>query len=65
MILKFGKEYVIECDVCGTETEEGFESFGEAVEFKRTKSNGWISRKVDDNWEDLCSDCKEDFNKGE
>lgn len=48
-------EVELECDVCG-ETEE-FECFEDAVDFKRDKSNGWKSAKVDDDWYDLCPEC--------
>lgn len=31
-------------------------SFAEAVQIKRDA--GWISRKVDGEWEDVCTDCQ-------
>jgi hypothetical protein len=45
------------CDICGEETNKGFDSFSDAVAFKKDKSNGWKSRKVKDEWEDICPDC--------
>lgn len=50
--------YVIECDECGEESE-GFDDFYDAVEWKKDRSNGWRSRKVDGDWQDLCPECAE------
>jgi len=50
-------DYSLLCDECGTEADEEFESFEEAVYFKKDKNNGWHSVKTDDEWEDLCPDC--------
>lgn len=48
-------------DICGEETNEGFDSFYEAVEFKKNKSNGWISKKDSKGqWKDICPDCQEE-----
>jgi hypothetical protein len=49
--------YDIVCDNCGEETNEDFDSFQEAVEWKKDKSNGWKSKKVNGKWEDHCPEC--------
>jgi len=50
-------EVYLECDVCG-ETEEGFDTFYDAVEFKRDKTNGWRSTNINGAWHDMCPNCK-------
>ena len=50
-------DYSLLCDECGEEADEAFESFSEAVEFRKNKENGWHSVKYEDEWEDLCPDC--------
>jgi hypothetical protein len=50
-------DYSLICDECGTEADGVFDSFEEAVAFKKDKNNGWHSIKTDDEWEDLCPDC--------
>ena len=66
MISGFSGIYQLECDICGQEADEEFDSFMDAVEFKKDKCNGWTSRKVDSVWtsrkadsvwEDVCPDC--------
>ena len=42
-------------DCCGARLPGG-ESFAEAVQIKRDA--GWIGRKVDGEWEDVCTDCQ-------
>lgn len=54
---EFGGLYVLECDVCGVDSGELFDEFLEAVEWKRDKSHGWSSRRIDDDWEDICEEC--------
>lgn len=51
--------YTVTCDACGEECNENFDTFGEAVEFKKDQSNGWHSVKDGDGWEDICPDCWE------
>lgn len=48
--------YCLTCDICGEEVD-GFDDYYDAVEYK--KDNGWISRKIDGEWHDICPDCKE------
>lgn len=49
----------ITCNICGAETNEGFDSFSEAVAWKKDKANGWKSRKnAKGQWEDVCPDCQ-------
>lgn len=43
------------CDVCGTEVEESFFDFDEAVDYKKT--NGWKSKRYGGDWVDVCPDC--------
>ena len=49
--------FELECDVCGKTANKSFDSFNEAVKWKR--DNGWTSRKEGDQWLDVCPDCKE------
>ena len=49
------RQFTPVCDCCGTRLPGG-ESFAEAVQIKRDA--GWISRKVDGEWEDVCTDCQ-------
>lgn len=51
--------YIIECDNCGDE-EGTFESFEDALDFKRDRVYGWRSRRCNGDWEDLCPDCAEE-----
>ena len=53
----FSGIYSLECDECGDEAEEDFDSFYEAVEWKKDKTNLWSSRKTKGGWEDLCPKC--------
>lgn len=43
MIDKAYGKYEVSCDVCGELAEEKFNSFQDAVDYK--KSNGWKSQK--------------------
>jgi len=62
MINTFSGIYQIECNMCGGLAEEDFDSFREAVEYKKDKNNGWISRKNElDEWEDICEECKKNM----
>jgi len=42
------------CDVCQTELGR-FDTFEEAVRAK--KEAGWISRKINGEWNDICPSC--------
>jgi hypothetical protein len=54
----FGMDsFVLTCDICGEEANEMFDTFQEAVDFKRDRENGWISRKTSGEWEDVCPNC--------
>lgn len=59
MIDKNGRMFLLICDVCGEEADKQFFDFYDAVEYKKDKDNGWISRKTDDGWQDICPECKE------
>lgn len=53
-IERFYGHYTVVCDTCGNELR-GAESFDEARRMKHDA--GWQSRKVNGEWEDICSDC--------
>jgi len=55
MICKIGDRYILVCDICGTEDDETFYDFYDAVE--RKKVNGWKSQKYRGEWEDVCPEC--------
>lgn len=59
MIDKSSGMFSLICDVCGEEADKQFFDFYAAVEYKKDKDNGWISRKTDDGWQDICPECKE------
>ena len=52
---RYYRQFTPVCDCCGTRLPGG-ESFAEAVQIKRDA--GWISRKGDGEWEDICTDCR-------
>jgi len=52
---EIGKHYLV-CDICGDYEE--FDTWGEAVDFKKTE--GWGSKKTKQGWMDFCPNCKED-----
>ncbi len=49
--------YSLTCDICGSEADETFFEFYDAVEYK--KQNGWRSQKHRGEWEDVCPECQE------
>jgi hypothetical protein len=51
------KMHIPTCDICGKQLAEEW-TFQEAVEAK--KNAGWCSRKIDNEWIDICDDCKWD-----
>ncbi len=53
-----GDGFTLTCDECGEECDEYFEDFTDVVNFKRDRSNGWTSRKLDGEWQDLCPSCR-------
>lgn len=53
MIDRFGRQYVLSCDVCGEEIT--FYEFDEAVDYKA--ANRWHSKRYGDDWVDVCPDC--------
>jgi hypothetical protein len=59
MIRKYGEDdFRLICDHCEDECDEFFETFYDAVEYKKDKSNRWRSIKIDDDeWWDLCPSC--------
>ena len=65
MIYKIDElNYTLECDSCGEEHTEYFETFFEAVEYKKIKEHGWRSFKNKrGEWEDACPTCVEQFIK--
>lgn len=63
MLGKEGGLFYIRCDVCGERTDELFYDFNEVAEYKR--ENGWKSRRVNGQWEEICPDCVEEEIKNE
>lgn len=57
-IENFGGIVTLECDICGEEADGDFDTFHEAVDWKKDKTNGWTSKKIEGNWHDLCPDCR-------
>jgi hypothetical protein len=59
MINKLDRDiFVLCCDNCNDECDEIFESFYEAVEYKKDEDNGWRTIKDrDDDWQELCPAC--------
>lgn len=55
IITEYGKSHLV-CDCCGVKSE-GLDSFDEVVEAK--EELGYKSKKYNDEWIDLCSDCTE------
>ncbi len=54
------KEFNLICDYCESESEDSpFDSFTDAVEFKRNHDNGWrsVQNKCTQEWSDLCPSC--------
>ena len=57
MIYKIGGRYILACDICGTEEDETFYDFYDAVEYKKDKA--WKSQKHKGEGEDVCPECQE------
>jgi hypothetical protein len=55
-INSFGDRHTPTCDICGEELDTEF-NFYDAVQAK--KDAGWKSRKVNGEWEDVCTSCQE------
>jgi len=53
--------YVLSCDMCFTDVEEEFDSFDEAVDYK--KGHGWKSIKDRGEWLDMCPKCTEEYKR--
>jgi hypothetical protein len=54
----FCGEFALHCDNCGDECEEVFETFQDAVSYKKDRDNGWRTIKdKNDDWCDLCPAC--------
>jgi len=54
-IERFGDIYTPTCDLCGEELPGEFD-FYDAVEAKKTE--GWKSRKINGEWQDICCECQ-------
>jgi hypothetical protein len=53
-----GFGYVIHCDICEEELYDmDAQDFRDMAAY--AKEYGWISRKVDGEWEDVCPACQE------
>jgi len=48
--------YELSCDICGELADDKFDDFQGAVDYKL--DNGWKSRKISINWEDICPKCQ-------
>ena len=58
MIDKINNIHKIICNSCGEIFKNEFNSFYDAVEYK--KSNGWRSVKISEaKWDEICPDCVE------
>jgi len=56
MINKEYGKYVLTCDVCEERAEETFNSFVEAVDYRR--ASGWkVKKEKDGTWVDTCTEC--------
>jgi len=55
---EFDRSWSLQCDECGEEANECFETFQDAVDYKKDRGNGWRSVKDRyDAWNDLCPSC--------
>jgi hypothetical protein len=53
-------QYVLTCDECGEDADDDFDTWDEAVDFKKDKDNGWKAVKdFDGDWHDLCPSCNQ------
>lgn len=50
--------YSLICDKCGEE-ETDFDTFYDAVDYKKEKDNDWKSIKTNSGWEDICPECND------
>lgn len=58
MIDKHFGDYIVICDICSEELDEGFDTFQDAIDGK--KKAGWISEKRSKGWFDVCTDCQDE-----
>lgn len=52
--------FELRCDACGDEADSDFDTFAEAIEYKRgtARGEGWRSVKdCNGDWWDLCTSC--------
>jgi hypothetical protein len=61
MIEKECGSFCLICDECGFEETETFDTFYDAVNFKKEPNSGWVSKRIDGDWMDLCSDCADEY----
>jgi hypothetical protein len=50
--------FILSCDYCNDECDEEFDTFQDAVDYKKERENGW--RSVTDKrgrWNELCPAC--------
>ena len=55
MIDKYYGKYRLICDICEEQADKEFDSFDDAVKYKR--ENGWHTSKEDGAWIDVCPEC--------
>ena len=59
MIEKYYGLYLVSCDCCGDVMDDKFATLSEAMEVMKQK--GWMSMKVDGEWNNLCPICLEEM----
>ena len=57
MIDKYHGNYRLICDICEEQADKEFDSFDDAVDYKR--NNGWKSQKKYGEWQDVCPECQD------
>jgi len=58
-------QFALSCDICcetidahNEHRQRHFDSFHKAVDYK--KDNGWKSKKIDGEWQDICPECQKE-----
>jgi hypothetical protein len=60
MIERGDYNYELKCDFCNSIADETFDTFQEAVDYKKDRENNWRSvRSASGEWYDLCPDCND------
>lgn len=56
-IQKIDGSFALSCDICENEAEQRFDSFDDALDYR--KVNGWQTRMRKGWYEDVCPDCQD------